>query len=200
MELPFNTVYSKDILGNHVETAGRRLADQAGLGRLRLRRAVGRRLLRLERLHGGQGQAQGELQLPRQSVARQRPVGDRRRQLRAHLGRALSEPARVGRRTSGALKQGELPLGRGMRPTPHQLLVREMILQLKTGRLDAGYFRHKFGVEILDEWRDVWREYQDDGYLTIDGDAIQLTRDGLLRVDGLLPAFFEPEHRGVRYT
>jgi coproporphyrinogen III oxidase-like Fe-S oxidoreductase len=100
----------------------------------------------------------------------------------------------------GALDRGELPLGRGMRPTPHQLLVRELILQLKTGRLDAGYFRRKFGVEILDEWSEVWRDYQKEGYLTVAGDAITLTRDGLLRVDGLLPAFFEPEHRGVRYT
>jgi oxygen-independent coproporphyrinogen III oxidase len=57
------------------------------------------------------------------------------------------------------LESGELPLGRAMRPTPHQLLVREMILQLKKGWLDAAYFRQKFGVEILDEWRDVWVRY-----------------------------------------
>jgi len=100
----------------------------------------------------------------------------------------------------GSLERGELPLYRAMRITPHQALVRELILQLKTGRLDAGYFRNKFGVEIVDEWRDVWREYAEEGYATIDGDAIELTRAGLLRVDGLLPAFFEPEHQGVRYT
>ena len=29
---------------------------------------------------------------------------------------------------------------------------------------------------------------------------LRLTRAGLLQVDALLPAFFEPEHRGVRYT
>ncbi len=75
-----------------------------------------------------------------------------------------------------------------------------MILQLKTGRLDAGYFRDKFGAEILDEWRDAWRQYEDEGYLNIDGDEIRLTRSGLLHADGLLPAFFEPEFRGVRYT
>jgi oxygen-independent coproporphyrinogen III oxidase len=34
----------------------------------------------------------------------------------------------------------------------------------------------------------------------VDGDRIALTREGLLRADGLLPAFFEPEHQGVRYT
>ena len=44
------------------------------------------------------------------------------------------------------------------------------------------------------------RGYQGDGMLTISGDRIELTREGLLHADALLPAFFEPEHRGVRYT
>jgi oxygen-independent coproporphyrinogen-3 oxidase len=100
----------------------------------------------------------------------------------------------------GSLERGELPLGRGLKPSRHQLLIREMILQLKTGRLDADYFRHKFGTEILDEWADVWRQYQDEGYVEIDGDEIRLTRAGLLHADGLLPTFFEPEFRGARYT
>ena len=29
---------------------------------------------------------------------------------------------------------------------------------------------------------------------------IALTRDGLLRVDVLLPRFFLPQHAGIRYT
>jgi hypothetical protein len=29
---------------------------------------------------------------------------------------------------------------------------------------------------------------------------VELTREGLLQADGLLPSFFEPEYRGVRYT
>ena len=32
------------------------------------------------------------------------------------------------------------------------------------------------------------------------GDLVALTRDGLLRVDVLLPRFFLPEHAGIRYT
>jgi coproporphyrinogen III oxidase-like Fe-S oxidoreductase len=99
-----------------------------------------------------------------------------------------------------SLERGELPLFRGMRPTRHQLLVREMILQLKTGQIDAGYFRDKFGVEVLEDWRDAWQEHVAEGHLTIDGDRVTLTRAGLLRADGLLPEFFEPEHQGVRYT
>jgi oxygen-independent coproporphyrinogen-3 oxidase len=100
----------------------------------------------------------------------------------------------------GPIEAGELPLGRGLTPTPHQALIREMILQLKRGHLDAGYFRQKFAAEILDEWSDVWQGYADDQLLTLSGDRIELTRAGLLRVDGLLPAFFEPEHQGIRYT
>jgi oxygen-independent coproporphyrinogen-3 oxidase len=98
------------------------------------------------------------------------------------------------------LEESRLPLWRAMRPTAHQRLIREMILQMKRGYLDAGYFRRKFAAEILNEWSDVWRQYAAEGWLAVEGDRIQLTRQGLLRVDSLLPAFFEPEHRGVRYT
>lgn len=98
------------------------------------------------------------------------------------------------------LEQDRLPLGRGLRATALQLLIREMILLLKRGYLDAGYFRQKYGVEIVDRWRDQWQQYEEEQWLAVDGDSIRLTREGLLRVDSLLPPFFEPEHRGVRYT
>lgn len=98
------------------------------------------------------------------------------------------------------IESGELPLGRGYVPTKHQRLIREMVLLLKRGYLDAGYFRDKFGANILDDWRDAWTTHVNDGLVTIDGDSIRLTRDGLLRVDSMLPIFFEPEHQGVRYT
>ncbi len=43
---------------------------------------------------------------------------------------------------------GQLPLGRALRPTRHQLLVREMVLQLKRGFLDIALFpaevRHEY--------------------------------------------------------
>src|SRR5262249_60856206 len=35
----------------------------------------------------------------------------------------------------GMIDRGDLPLGRALRVNPHQLLIREMILQLKTGGL-----------------------------------------------------------------
>jgi len=100
----------------------------------------------------------------------------------------------------GALDEGRLPLGRALRLHPHQMLIRETILLLKKGYLDTQYFKDKFAVDILDHWSEVWRQYQEEGFLNIEGDQIRLTRKGLLQVDGLLSAFFESEFVGVRYT
>jgi len=99
-----------------------------------------------------------------------------------------------------AIEAGQLPLLRGLPLTPHQALIRETILQLKHGQLDRNYFRTKFNVDIAEHWRDVWTRYEQVGYATVNQDRIVLSRPGLLQVDGLLPAFFEPEHRAVRYT
>jgi oxygen-independent coproporphyrinogen III oxidase len=104
------------------------------------------------------------------------------------------------------LDENRLPLGRAYRPTPLQSLIREMILQLKKGSLETAYFKQKFDVDIYQRWNPTWQEYQQEGFVTVttndEGtvDRIALTMDGILRVDGLLPAFFEPEFRGVRYT
>ena len=100
----------------------------------------------------------------------------------------------------GALDRDELPLGRAMPVTPKQRLIREMILQLKTGRLDAGYFKGKFGLDVQKEFADAWKAHEATGDLSLSGSGVELTKKGLLHVDTLLPAFFEPEHRNSRYT
>ena len=97
-------------------------------------------------------------------------------------------------------RDGQLPVNRALVCTPRQRLLREMILQLKLGRIDAGYFRAKFGQEILDQFAEPYRQLVDDGFVTISGDEICLTRAGLLRADSLLHSFFEPEYRNIRYT
>ena len=98
------------------------------------------------------------------------------------------------------LGRDELPLGRALTVAPHQGLLREMMLQLKTGHLEAGYFRRKFGTDILKHFADGFNQLAKDGYLTVRDGTVELSRNGLLQVDRLLPTFFEPEHRGTRYT
>ena len=95
---------------------------------------------------------------------------------------------------------GEVPIQRALTTSPKERLVREMILQLKLGEIDAGPFRSKFGVEILEEFAGAWRRLREEKLLDWEGDRIRLTRAGLLRVDEVLPAFYLPEHQGARYT
>ena len=99
-----------------------------------------------------------------------------------------------------ALNEGRLPVNRALRPTNHQLLVRELVLQMKEGQIQAEPFRKKFGVDIFQEFGGTFDRQQAKGYLKRDTSGVELTRKGLLQVDTLLPEYFEPEHREVRYT
>jgi len=99
-----------------------------------------------------------------------------------------------------ALDEGRLPISRALRVSDRERLIRELVLQMKLGSLDAGYFRYKFGASILEEFRAPFTSLRDEGYLDWNQDRIELTSEGLLRVDSLLPAFFLPQHRGARYT
>ena len=52
----------------------------------------------------------------------------------------------------------------------------------------------------LARYREQLAELAAEGLLTTGPDRVTLTREGLLRVDSLLPRFFKPEHSTVRYT
>jgi oxygen-independent coproporphyrinogen-3 oxidase len=98
------------------------------------------------------------------------------------------------------VNEGRLPINRALRPTRHQLLIREVVLQMKEGHISGRTFQDKYGVNIFDEFADAFRNQQAAGYLKVEGDEVRLTRKGLLQVDSLLPEYFEEEHRAVRYT
>ncbi len=99
-----------------------------------------------------------------------------------------------------AVEGGSLPLGRALEPTARQLCIRSLILQMKLGRVNAAWFAERFGVDILREFSSQLGELRDEGFAEVRGDEVVLTRPGLLRVDSLLPRFFEPAHQGARYT
>lgn len=100
-----------------------------------------------------------------------------------------------------AIESCQLPLNRAYRPTSEERFIRELVLQLKLGTIKPEYFQSKYGVNINTRFKPVWASLKDDGYLTReDADVVTLSRQGLLRVDGLLPRFFLPEHGNIRYT
>jgi oxygen-independent coproporphyrinogen-3 oxidase len=90
-----------------------------------------------------------------------------------------------------AVEAGRLPIARGLALAPRELLIRELVLQLKRGRLDAARLHAKYGIDPLAEWRPQWESLRGAGHLErLEPDPV-LTRQGLLPVDALLPAFFD---------
>mgnify|MGYP001075123164 CR=1 FL=1 len=204
MELPFNTVYSRDILGNKIETPvadwpTKRAWVQYAFDRLAEAGYKTSSAYTMVKDHppgtGPQVSFSYRDNLWRGSDLLATGVASFGHASGVHYQNKTEwndylEP----------LERGELPLARGLKLTPEQRLIRELILQLKTGRIDAGYFRNKFGADIFEKWSDVWANYIDEGYIERDGDDARVTPPGLLRVDSLLPPFFEPQFQGVRYT
>jgi oxygen-independent coproporphyrinogen-3 oxidase len=98
------------------------------------------------------------------------------------------------------LHAGEVPIGRVYQTTDREQLIREFILQLKLGQVGVEYFREKFSVAIPEVFSRPLRELESQGFLSVSDGAVRLTRKGLLRVDSLLPEFYDPPHRGARYS
>lgn len=199
MELPFNTVYSKDILGNQIETP---VADWPTK-----RRWVDWAFDQFAAAGYSISSAYTMVKDPTKVNFSYRDNLWRGSDMLAtgiasfgHVSGVHFQNRPEWEEYCGMLEAGKLPLGRGMRLTERQRLIREMILQLKRGYLDLTYFSEKFRCDVLNTWQGAWDEYENAGYAVRRGKRVDLTRAGLLRVDALLPAFFEPQFRDVRYT
>ena len=98
------------------------------------------------------------------------------------------------------LRQGALPIFRALTTTEEERVIRELILQMKLGRVHRPYFERKFGVDVEKRFAAPLGRLRDQGFLTADQNSLRLNRDGLLQVDKLLHEFFLPEHRSARYA
>jgi oxygen-independent coproporphyrinogen-3 oxidase len=99
-----------------------------------------------------------------------------------------------------AVQAGQSPVYRALTPSAEERFIREFVLQLKLGRVSRDYFARKFGHDPAAHFAAAIQRLQDWGVLSVEGDFLRLSRDGLLQVDRLLPEFFLPEHRGARYA
>ncbi len=97
-------------------------------------------------------------------------------------------------------KRGELPLWRAYALTDTERMVREFVLQLKLGLVPLDHFRHKFGTDPRQTFSETLVELQRRGWLEMDDTSIRLTRVGTTCVDRMIPAFYLPEHQGIRYS
>jgi len=202
MELPYNTTISKDILNRTGQLTGS-LADWTTK-----RRWVQEAFEALERAGYYVGSAYTAVRDPSRTTFLYR---DRLWQGADMAGLGVASFGHVNgvhmqnldtwEPYSAAVDRGELPLARAYRPTAEERLRRELVLQLKLGRLSPSYFAQKYGVNILQHFQEQWASLRADGCLTDASDVrVLLSREGLMRVDALLPRFFLPQHTNIRYT
>ena len=71
---------------------------------------------------------------------------------------------------------------------------------MKLGVVDSQYFSAKFDVDILQEFSGAFQRLESQGWLSVSDRHVRLTHKGLLRVDTLLPEFYDRPYRGARYT
>lgn len=98
------------------------------------------------------------------------------------------------------VEAGELPHDRAYETSAEERLTRQMILQLKRGWLAKGPFLEVFGVDIFERYAAAFAGLEERGMLVRKGERVELTPAGLLRVDLLLPEFYDAAFRGARYT
>ena len=80
---------------------------------------------------------------------------------------------------SAAIERDEIPLGRAYRPTDRGADDPRVRPAAQARRAAPGYFASKYGVDVLDRFRDGSTSLQSAGYLArADRESIALTRDG----------------------
>ena len=98
----------------------------------------------------------------------------------------------------------ELPIKRSYFLSDLDRIVREFVLQLKSGSVSTRCFEKKFHADVLEMFSEPLQKLKKRGFLVISenelGTTVDLTRAGLLCVDRLLPEFYQAEFKDVRYA
>lgn len=98
------------------------------------------------------------------------------------------------------ISRGELAIHRALRMTDEERLIRELILQMKLGRVERDYFLRQFGVDILVRFAEPLARLCEPGDVMMGDQGVVLGRKTLLSIDERLEAFFLPQHQHARYT
>ncbi|MBT5706704.1 MAG: coproporphyrinogen III oxidase family protein [Verrucomicrobia bacterium] len=99
-----------------------------------------------------------------------------------------------------AVESGRIPAKRALALSHRDQLIREFVLQLKTGTVNTGYFSNRFNVSVERVLAEPLSRLTEQEYLTVEPPQIRLTREGLLRIDRLLPYFYDSAYQSKRYT
>lgn len=102
---------------------------------------------------------------------------------------------------TGAIGQNQAPWARAYPLSTLESFVRETILLLKKGKLCGADFLARHGKIPAREFAHIFKVWEERGFARIEGDDVILSREGLIQVDRWLPELFLEEHKNYkRYT
>ena len=204
MELPFNTVYSRGMLENGMDSpvAGWQTKREWHQYAIETMAAAGYEISSAYTLVKSKGRDKGPGRFVyRDALWHGSDMLGTGVSSFGHMGGVHVQNSPSWHDYMAALDQGRLPLGRAFPTSERERLTRELILQMKLGKLDFSYFRNKFSVDPLETWKPVWEELkQQDMVGSVTDDGMELTPQGLLQVDTLLPNFYDRTYQNARYT
>lgn len=82
-----------------------------------------------------------------------------------------------------AIDEGKLPLERGMALTSVDLITRDIVMMMKTSRLDTRVIRRRHGVDLLSENNTMLKHLIDQEFVYVEDRTIHMTRKGVLYGD-----------------
>lgn len=99
-----------------------------------------------------------------------------------------------------AMRQADtLPVARAYVLEELEQLVRLLVLQLKLGEADLASLSAQFDIDVAALYAPSWESLIANRWARWNGHRVRLTREGLLRVDRLLPSFYLPNHQDKTY-
>ena len=99
------------------------------------------------------------------------------------LGNTLFQNSNNEDRYAKLISEGQLPIQRGYKLTPLDNMIRDVVLGMKLITLDLNSFQKKYGFKLENLCGDTMKELEDEGYITVSDEEINLTDKGILYGD-----------------
>ena len=101
------------------------------------------------------------------------------------------------------IDQGRFPVERGFHYTEKDLRLMILFQMLQCLRVDLQLYEKLFGVNLVDEYRDIWPALQERGWVEVSERQLTLVGDGVFYtplIQGLLAAERLEELRKVKFS
>jgi coproporphyrinogen III oxidase-like Fe-S oxidoreductase len=90
-----------------------------------------------------------------------------------------------------------LPVHRTYELSREEALIRQLVLQLKLGRVSFDYFATEFSVELDALFKVQLETLKNQKLIKIENRSIVVENKGLLKVDEWLKTFYLPQHQST---